>query len=188
MVKVLKNNDYHFDIKTSISILLLVMVFGGIYGFIYETIFYLFDLGYFVKRGTITGPWIPIYAFGSLFILLLTRKFKKNPLVVFLLSCFICGLLEYITGYVLYHFFQTRLWDYNIEILNFGNIGGFICFRSVLFFGISGLCLMYLIIPFIEYLYRKYKNVMFYLGYILGCLFISDFLIINLIKIIKGFV
>ena len=34
------------------------------------------------------------------------------------------------------------------EILSFGNIGGYICLRSVLFFGISGLFLVYAIIPF----------------------------------------
>ena len=41
----------------------------------------------------------------------------------------------------------VRLWDYNTEILNFGNIGGFICLRSVLFFGLSSLILMYIILP-----------------------------------------
>ena len=41
--------------------ILLVFVIGGIFGFIYEEIFYRIDLGYFVKRGTTYGPWIPIY-------------------------------------------------------------------------------------------------------------------------------
>ena len=40
------------------------------------------------------------------------------------------------------------MWDYNVEILNFGNIGGFVCFRSVAFFGISGLFFMYVVLPF----------------------------------------
>jgi uncharacterized membrane protein len=40
-----------------------------------------------------------------------------------------------------------RCWDYNQEILNFGNIGGFVCLRSVSFFGLSSLLLTYVIIP-----------------------------------------
>ncbi len=45
-----------------------------------------------------------------------------------------CGLLEFIVGYLLLHISHIRLWDYNTEILNYGNIGGYICLRSVLFF------------------------------------------------------
>lgn len=48
-----------------------------------------------------------------------------------------------------------RCWDYNQEILNFGSINGFVCLRSVTFFGLSALLLMYVIIPFVFYLAKK---------------------------------
>ena len=54
-----------------------------------------------------------------------------------------------------------RLWDYNTEILNFGNIGGFVCLRSVLFFGLSSLMLMYLIMPACMYLSTKVNKKVF---------------------------
>ena len=38
--------------RTIINVLILVMVISAIFGFIYETIFYRIDLGYFVKRGS----------------------------------------------------------------------------------------------------------------------------------------
>ena len=44
----------------------LIMILSGFFGFIYEMLFYKIDLGYFVKRGSTFGPWIPIYAFGGL--------------------------------------------------------------------------------------------------------------------------
>ena len=67
-----------------------------------------------------------------------------------MLGSIISGLLEFATGYILFHIFDTRLWDYNIEILNFGNIGGYICLRSILFFGVSSLLLIYGIIPLLK--------------------------------------
>ena len=127
--------------------LVLIMIIGGVIGFIYEEIFYYFDLGYLVKRGSTFGPWIPIYAFGSVFITVLTYKHKNKPLIVFLLSLLITGVLEYVTGMFFYEVLHTRLWDYNNEILNFGNINGYICLRSVLLFGFAGLFLIYFIVP-----------------------------------------
>ena len=56
-----------------------------------------------------------------------------------------------------------RCWDYNTEILNFGNIDGFVCLRSVLFFGLSGLLLMYVIIPFCFYLATKVNKKIFFI-------------------------
>ena len=54
-----------------------------------------------------------------------------------------------------------RCWDYNSEILNFGNIHGFVCLRSVSFFAISGLLLMYIIIPACFYLARRTNKKIF---------------------------
>ncbi len=166
-----------------INLLILIMIFSGIFGFIYETIFYRIDLGYYVKRGTTFGPWIPIYVFGGLFITLLTYKYKDKPLLIFLLGVIISGVIEYVTGYVLYEYFNIRLWDYNIEMLNFGNINGYVCLRSVLFFGISGLFLVYLVIPLLIKIVKKVNSN--YLNKIcigLLCVFILDMLLYRIIK------
>ena len=158
-----------------IILFLLIMVVSAIFGFIYEEIFYYIDLGYLVKRGSTFGPWIPIYAFGGLFITLLTNKYKDKPLVVFILSLVICGLLELVVGYLLLRIGNIRLWDYNTEILNFGNIGGFICLRSVTFFGISGVFLVKIIIPLLEKIINKYYSLIFrIICYIISFLFIID--------------
>ena len=141
---------YSFDSKTRVLIILLSMFIGAVFGYIYEVIFYKIDTGYFINRGTTFGPWIPIYAYGTLLIYLTTNKVKDKPIYVFLISALVSGILEYTIGYTLYHISGTRLWNYNTEILNFGNINGFVCLRSVLFFGIAGLFLMYLVIPCIE--------------------------------------
>lgn len=176
-------DDEDFNLKTTINILILIMILSGIFGFIYEMFFYRIDLGYFVKRGSTYGPWIPIYAFGGLFITLATYRFRKNPLVVFVINCIVTGVLEYFTGLVLYEVFNTRLWDYNTEIWNWGNINGYICARSILFFGLSSLMLIYLFIPLIMKLVKKVgESKITVLSYILGIAFVVDMIVYNIFK------
>lgn len=133
-----------------IYILLLIFVVGGIFGFVYEEIFYYIDLGYLVKRGSTFGPWIPIYGFGAVFIALTTERLRGRPWLVLLVSGIVCGVLEYATGFVLDHAFHSRPWNYDVEIWNWGNLGGYVCARSVLFFAVSGLFLQYVIRPLLE--------------------------------------
>ena len=64
-------------------------------------------------------------------------------------------MLELATGWVCLTFFNVRLWDYNEEILNWGNINGFVCARSVLFFGIAGVFLQFVVVPLFEKLEKK---------------------------------
>lgn len=181
LIKELKK-DYKLDNWTIFMLILLIFTIGGVFGFIYETIFYRIDLGYFIKRGTTFGPWIPIYGIGSILITSCVFKHKKNPLLVLLISSLVCGILEYITGYLLYSIANTRLWDYNIEIINYGNIGGFVCLRSVLFFGISGLFLIYFIIPWVEKLTKKLtKKTYSIISLSLGILFITDCIVSDII-------
>lgn len=152
------NKNHSFDKLTMLGILCLIVIIAGVFGFVYEFIFYYFNCGmeHFYWRGGNFLPWINIYAIGSIFIYFLTYKHRKSPIKVFLLGLICTGILEYIAGLGMYIIGDGfRCWDYNTEILNFGNIGGFVCLRSVLFFGISSLLLMYLIIPFCFYLAGK---------------------------------
>ena len=141
-----------------VGIILLVWVFAGFFGWVYEFIFYYFDggTGEFYMQGGNFLPWINIYAIGAILILFTTLKLKKYPWLVLLVSVLVTGVLEFVAGWLVYIIGNgTRYWDYNTEILNFGNIGGFVCLRSVLFFGISALFLVYIIVPFCVYLAKK---------------------------------
>ena len=149
---------YSFDTITIIGIICLIVVIAGVFGFLYEFIFYYFNGGMkgFYWRGGNFLPWINIYATGSIMIYLLTYKLKNKPWLVFLTSFISCGILEYFSGLGMYILGDgLRCWDYNSEILNFGNIGGFVCLRSATFFGLSSLLLIYGIIPFCFFLASK---------------------------------
>ena len=146
------------DKYKKIAIISLVIAISGFIGWLYEYIFYYFNGGMkeFYWRGGNFLPWINIYAIGAILILITTKKFEKKPLLVFLISVLVTGVLEYVSGYLIYVLQDgARYWDYNTEILNFGNIDGFVCLRSVLVFGVSALALVYIIKPF---LYKITKN------------------------------
>lgn len=171
-------NEYKIDKLTIIGVICLLISISGVFGFVYEFIFYFFNGGakVFYYQGGNFLPWINIYAIGALLILFLSFKYRKKPLLVFLISFLSTGILEFISGYLIYTIGNgTRYWNYNTEILNFGNIGGFVCLRSVLFFGISGLILIYLILPFIIKLSKKMNKKTFIIISIIICsIFLLD--------------
>lgn len=156
--------EHSFDKMTMLGIFCLFIVITGIFGFVYEFIFYYFNGGMkeFYWRGGNFLPWINIYATGSMIVYFLTYKHRKSVKRVFLTSFISCGILEYISGLGMYIIGNgMRCWDYNQEILNFGNIGGFVCLRSVLFFGLSSLLFIYVIVPLCFYIAEKMNKKLF---------------------------
>ena len=164
--------------KQKITLVCLLIVISGMIGWVYEYVFYYMNSGFkqFYMRGSNFLPWINIYAYGAFLIIAMTYRKRENPLQVFLLSMLVTGILEYFSGYILYgKLGWTKCWDYNQEILNFGNIGGYVCLRSVLVFGLSGLALMYLILPVLSKIVRsKYINIIFIISVIICSIFILD--------------
>ena len=170
--------NHSFDKKTMLGIFCMIIVIGGVFGFLYEYLFYFFNGGMkeFYYRGGNFLPWINIYATGSVMIYILSYKYRKNPLKVFLISVISTGLLEYFSGLGIYIIGDgLRYWDYNTEILNFGNINGFVCLRSVMVFALSALLLMYVIVPFCFHVASKSNKKVFLIVTITICsIFLAD--------------
>ena len=101
------------------------------------------------------GPYLPVYGFGAVILVLLLKRFKKNPLVVFLLAMFVTGVVEYFTGFLMWEIYHKMWWDYSGLFLN---IDGYVCLRSVLTFGIGGILLIYLFEPLICMIISKIKE------------------------------
>ena len=175
------------DLRKGDTICCLALIFTvfGIVGWIYEMLFYRINDGMFVERGQGLGPWLPIYGFGAVFICLFAIRFRKSMPAVFLMSALVSGVVEYLTGWVLYTFFDgLRLWDYNTEIWNWGNIGGYICLRSILLFAFGGLFLVYIAVPLIRGLSRMLPTTLFrVVSLLLPVLFLIDIVGGYLLKI-----
>ena len=171
------NKDHNFDKKTMLGIFCLIIVISGMFGWLYEVVFYYFNSGMteIYWRGGNFLPWINIYAMGAILIYVLTYKKRKNPLFVFIVSMISTGILEYIGGAFMEHIMHIKCWDYTNEILSFGNINGYVCLRSVLVFGLSALLLMYLIVPLCFYLAKKMpKKAFLILSYTICAIFLFD--------------
>ena len=134
----------------------LVFVIAGISGWVYEELFYRLNDGCFSWRGHGFGPWLPIYAFGTVILLFVTAPVKDSKGKTALLCALVSGSFEFLVGWAIYHLFDgLRLWDYNTERWNWGNIGGYVCFRSVLVFALAAPLLIYMLVPLIGKLARK---------------------------------
>ena len=171
------NEDIKFDKETMIGIFCLLVVITGMFGFLYEFIFYYFNGGMktFYWRGGNFLPWINIYATGSIMIYFLTYKDRKKPLKVFLTCVITTGILEYFSGLGMDKIAGKRCWDYSQEILGALNINGYVCLRSVLVFGVFALLLMYIVIPLCYYLAKKSnKKVFISISVILFSIFMLD--------------
>jgi len=100
----------------------------------------------FINRGFLIGPYCPIYGVGSVLITLLLSRFSDDPITLFVMAMVVCGILEYITSYVMEKMFHARWWDYSNAPFN---INGRVCAQTLLLFGLLGLLLIYVIKPFL---------------------------------------
>lgn len=153
--KLKKRKKKEIDKTTIICTYIIIFLIGAIVGFIYEELFCLIIDKELVKRGFLYGPYLPVYGFGAIIMTYLLKRFKKDPLIVFLLAMLITGIVEYITGYLMFTIYHRSWWDYTGLLLN---INGYVCLRSVLTFGIGGLLLIYIIEPFVSDLSTKVNN------------------------------
>lgn len=116
----------------------------SVIGWIVEVTYVYINDGKLVNRGFLIGPYVPIYGFSAIIMVLYLSQYKENPLTVFLLACVICSFLEYITSYVMEKLFNARWWDYSN--LRF-NLNGRICLKNCFLFGILSIILLYFINP-----------------------------------------
>ena len=149
----------------------LLFYICSIIGYLYELILHYIIRGKLFSHGFLNGPWLPIYGVGSIFMTML-NKYKNNPFLIFILSFFIAGILEYITGLLLLKIYKIRLWDYTGRIFS---IGGHVCLLSAFCFGIGGLLVIYLLKPLVNKIYNIVnKKLLIKILSLLTMLFMGD--------------
>lgn len=138
----------------------------------------------FVNRGFLIGPYCPIYGIGCLLIIFFLNRYKDDLLVLFVMSIFLCGILEYMTSFLMEKLFHARWWDYSDKKFN---INGRVCLSVLASFGILGCVMLRFIHPkVIEIMSMINPNLLFVTTIVITTLFIVDniatFEIMNNIK------
>ena len=126
--------------------LMLLFTIFSVTGYIIEVILCSIGQKRVSNRGFLFGPYLPIYGFGGILMMLTTREIQDNFLLTFLVSMGVCSALEYFTSFLMEKLWHVRWWDYSDERVN---LNGRICMRNSLAFGISGCILVYSALPFV---------------------------------------
>lgn len=141
----------------------LLFFFYSAAGWLLESIYCSIGEKRIINRGFLTGPLCPIYGTAALVMtILIYNPFKDKPLIIFLLGIVLCDIVEYITSYIMEKLFSARWWDYTYEFMN---IGGRICLKHTLYWGIISVAFVRVLHPAVENLYAKINGD--YLIYIL---------------------
>ncbi|MDR0553448.1 MAG: hypothetical protein LBG76_01425 [Treponema sp.] len=125
------------------ELIFLFFLFSFI-GWLFELFLELLAGRGFVNRGFFYGPIVPIYAVGFFFSYTLCAPLKNSPLLVFVVSCAGCTLMEAIIGRFLEKILRVRAWDYDIHPLTFWcNYKGRLSLMATLSFGALSLLSIY---------------------------------------------
>lgn len=145
------DGEIKLETYQKIGILLLVVVIAGFAGWLWEFSLAEIEGGFkhiYIKGGNLL-PWMNIYAYGAIAIILVSYRLRKYPWAVFIVSAIATGLVELAGGWIAYTFYNgARYWDYSNVWWGFGNINGFVCPVSAAVFGLGALLLMYVLLPF----------------------------------------
>lgn len=143
-----------YNVKYSIKNYILMFFTFSFIGWLWEVLFHIISEGRFVNRGVMFGPWLPIYGFGGLLILVILKPLRNKPVLFFISAMLLAGIMEYATGWYLETFKGSKWWDYTGYFLN---IHGRVCLEGLLVFGFGGSAVTYFLGPILNELYDRIK-------------------------------
>ena len=147
----------------------LTFIVFAICGWLYEEFLFIVEDHVLVNRGSLFGPWLPIYGFGGIIITALFFKTKNKPvkvgkinirpLIIYFEACIIATVVELTATYIIDFTggnFKT-LWDYS---QNFMNFQGRIALIPDAKFGVIALLAIYGVQPVLKKIIETKKQKM----------------------------
>ena len=124
------------------------------------------------NRGFLIGPYLPIYGVGCLIMVLFLSRYEDDILVLFIMSGFFGGVLEYFTSLIMEKIFKLRWWDYSDRKFN---INGRVCLFNIFLFGVGGVIVVKFLQSILSYVVYLIPNqVTIGLGIFLFLVFLLD--------------
>ena len=122
--------------------LLWLFFIYSVAGWVTEVFLKFLEYKRFINRGFLIGPYCPIYGAGAVLITVggkLLSPVDRTWAMSFLIAFVLCGLLEYMTSYILEKYFHARWWDYTERPMN---LHGRVWIGNLILFGIGGVFIL----------------------------------------------
>ena len=143
--QILIRHDYHRSYKLT-SAVMMWFTFAFI-GWLWEVVIHIIEDGELINRGTLHGPWLPIYGIGGTAAVLCLKKLRDRPAETFMIIVVASGIFEYLTSWYFDKFKGLQYWNYNGYFMN---INGRICLEGLVVFGFAGMACIYIFAPVID--------------------------------------
>ena len=132
--------------ESLINLILLFFAYAFL-GWCIEVTLKYFQFHRFINRGFLTGPWLPIYGSGAAVITIAVKglsPLESSVGTTFMVSFILCGVVEYMTSFVLEKRFHARWWDYSQKPMN---LHGRVWIGNLILFGLGGVLIVEMINP-----------------------------------------
>lgn len=167
--------------------LLWLFFIYSVAGWVTEVFLKFLEYKRFINRGFLIGPYCPIYGAGAVLITVggkLLSPVDRTWAMSFLIAFVLCGLLEYLTSYILEKYFHARWWDYTERPMN---LHGRVWIGNLILFGIGGVFILNVFNPRLLALAHRLDPRLFAAILIaVSILFVADavmsYFIMNLLK------
>ena len=128
-----------------------------------------------MNRGFCLGPYLPIYGSSSVIMNIFLAKYSKDIITLFVMSAFVCTVMEYMTSLILEKIFHARWWDYTEKKFN---LSGRVCLENSCLFGLGGVFIVSILHPFLDNLVMRIPhNILIIITIILFIIFMIDLII-----------
>ena len=132
--------------ESLINLILLFFAYAFL-GWCIEVTLKYFQFHRFINRGFLTGPWLPIYGSGAALITIAVKglsPLESSVGTTLMVSFILCGVVEYMTSFVLEKRFHARWWDYSQKPMN---LHGRVWIGNLILFGLGGVLIVEMINP-----------------------------------------
>jgi uncharacterized membrane protein/HD superfamily phosphodiesterase len=140
----------------TISQIIILFAIYSFMGWIIEVFYRSITQRQVINAGFLYGPFIPIYGFGSAFIIFLEFLIHTWPLPIKIIAYgIILTLMEYFTGFAFEKIFKLKLWDYSDSRFN---LHGRVCLLFSMFWTIMALAFVTFIHPVVLRYVRSFDE------------------------------
>ncbi|MEG0591760.1 MAG: putative ABC transporter permease [Coprobacillus sp.] len=120
-----------------------------LFGFFMESIYISLFKKRWISSGLLKGPFIPLYGFGSIILIILSPYIKNSILITIIVGGISLTLLEYVSSLYIEKNFKQKCWDYSKHNFNYQ---GRICLIYSIIWSILSYLFIYHIHPFMSQL------------------------------------